>query len=203
MFILTKIADLVQIEPQDFDKHASLAIENNINAKYANRVIQKIGLCICIYDLLSSSEGLIGHGTGLVNVNVEFRMVVFRPFKHEVMLGKISSATKDGINIQTDFFKDIFVPVENLPEGAMFNTAEQCFIWNTGEDTLYYDNHEIVRFRVVNEVWTDQAPTKATGDGEEIVKKSPYGIIASMEDSGMGPCLWWDDESGEDAQMSG
>jgi len=32
-------------------------------------VIQKIGLCICLYDLLSASEGLIGHGTGLVNVN--------------------------------------------------------------------------------------------------------------------------------------
>lgn len=65
----TKIADLVQITPEDFDKKASQAIEDNINLKYANRVIQKIGLCVCLYDLLSASEGLIGHGTGLVNVN--------------------------------------------------------------------------------------------------------------------------------------
>lgn len=33
------------------------------------QVIQKIGLCIGFYDLLESSDGLIGHGTGLVNVN--------------------------------------------------------------------------------------------------------------------------------------
>lgn len=33
------------------------------------KVIQKIGLCISFYDLLESSDGLIGHGTGLVNVN--------------------------------------------------------------------------------------------------------------------------------------
>lgn len=33
------------------------------------QVIQNIGLCICFYDLLWASEGLIGHGTGLVNVN--------------------------------------------------------------------------------------------------------------------------------------
>lgn len=65
----TKIADLVQIHPEDFSKDASQAIEDNINAKYANKVIQKIGLCICLYDLLSASEGLIGHGDGLVNVN--------------------------------------------------------------------------------------------------------------------------------------
>jgi DNA-directed RNA polymerase III subunit RPC8 len=65
----TKIADLVQIHPEDFSKDAAQAIEDNINAKYANKVIQKIGLCICLYDLLSASEGLIGHGDGLVNVN--------------------------------------------------------------------------------------------------------------------------------------
>ena len=67
----TKIADLVQIEPKDFpgNKPAFQAIEDNINAKYANKVIQKIGLCICLYDLLSASDGLIGNGTGLVSVN--------------------------------------------------------------------------------------------------------------------------------------
>lgn len=67
--IKTKIADLVEIAPEDFRKKSKAAIEDNINAKYANKVIQKIGLCICLYDLLWTSEGLIGHGTGLVNVN--------------------------------------------------------------------------------------------------------------------------------------
>lgn len=99
------------------------------------QVIQKIGLCICLYDLQWASEGLIGHGTGLVNVNgslqvlliwnrrlrnatAEFRMVVFRPFKGEVMIGRIRSSTPAGINLRTDFFDDIFVPFEELPEGA-------------------------------------------------------------------------------------
>lgn len=65
----TKISDLVQIAPAQFEKHSRVAIEDNLNAKYSNRVIQKVGLCICMYDLLWASEGLIGHGTGLVNVN--------------------------------------------------------------------------------------------------------------------------------------
>lgn len=33
------------------------------------QVIQNVGLCVGFYDLLESSDGLIGHGTGLVNVN--------------------------------------------------------------------------------------------------------------------------------------
>lgn len=87
------------------------------------QVIQKIGLCISFYDLLESSDGLIGHGTGLVNVNgrssamprisstfadsmpVKFRMIVFRPFKGEIMLGKIASGTEHGIkSVSTEQF---------------------------------------------------------------------------------------------------
>jgi DNA-directed RNA polymerase III subunit RPC8 len=45
-------------------------------------------------------------------------MVVFRPFKGEVMLGRIRSSTPAGINLRTDFFDDIFIPFEELPEGA-------------------------------------------------------------------------------------
>lgn len=65
----TTIEDLIQIAPQDFDKPSAQAIKDAINAKYSNKIIQKVGLCLCMWDLLKASEGLIGHGTGLVNVN--------------------------------------------------------------------------------------------------------------------------------------
>lgn len=35
------------------------------------QVIPKVGLCICMYDLLKASDGLIGNGNGNVNVNGE------------------------------------------------------------------------------------------------------------------------------------
>ncbi|GJC99610.1 RNA polymerase III subunit Rpc25 [Colletotrichum higginsianum] len=159
MFILTKIADLVEIAPEDFRKKSVAAIEDNINAKYANKVIQKIGLCICLYDLLWTSEGLIGHGTGLVNVNgVPPPFTTTRqdelPFKGEVMFGRIRSSTPAGINLRTDFFDDIFIPFDELPEGAEL----YLWIWNIEGDRLFYDNHEMVRFQVIDEEWHDQTP---------------------------------------------
>ena len=33
------------------------------------QVIQRIGLCICVFDILEASDGRIGQGTGIVNVN--------------------------------------------------------------------------------------------------------------------------------------
>jgi DNA-directed RNA polymerase III subunit RPC8 len=81
-------------------------------------VVQKIGLCICLWDILWTSEGLIGQGDGLVNVNgmhwsitlsvsvltgfaVEFRMVVFRPFKGEVIVARIADQSAEGIHRQS------------------------------------------------------------------------------------------------------
>ena len=65
----TTIEDLIQIKPQDFEKPSAQAIKDAINDKYANKIVPNVGLCICLWDLLSATEGLIGHGTGLVNVN--------------------------------------------------------------------------------------------------------------------------------------
>jgi DNA-directed RNA polymerase III subunit RPC8 len=84
----TTISDLVQIPPVEFYKRSLHAVEDKINEKYSNKVfllfaniqwkflrsdcqkiVQKVGLCVCLYDLLKVSDGLIGHGSGNVNVN--------------------------------------------------------------------------------------------------------------------------------------
>ncbi|KAJ9669336.1 DNA-directed RNA polymerase III complex subunit Rpc25 [Coniosporium apollinis] len=169
MYILTTISDLIQITPEDFEKPSIHALTDNINAKYANKIIQKIGLCICLYDILSSSEGLIGHGTGIVNVNVEFRLVVFRPFKGEILQGRIESSSEAGIN--------------------------RCFVWTTEEGTEYFfDNNETVRFRVEAETWHDalpQGPTRRDQDMEGEKREPLYCLVGSMQQGGLGPLLWW------------
>lgn len=93
------------------------------------KIIQEVGLCICFWDLLKASDGLIGHGEGKVHVKglqtppdvkiidgrlttypATFRLVVFRPFKGEILEGKITSATPKGMTITMEFFDDIFIP---------------------------------------------------------------------------------------------
>ncbi|KAM0320946.1 hypothetical protein ACHAO8_000240 [Botrytis cinerea] len=83
-----------------------------------------------------------------------------------------------------------------LPEGSHFNHNEQVFVWETEEGTqLYFDNQETVRFRIDSEQWNDQAPLgpeKQDDSEESRVIEAPYKIVASMEEVGLGPCLWWD-----------
>lgn len=118
MFILTKFQDLVQIAPHEFYKKSRDIIEDKINEKYANKVVQRVGLCVCMWDLTKCSEGLIGFGSGNVNVDVEFRMIVFRPFKGEILAARIKQNTPTGIVLSTEFFDDIFVPETMLFENC-------------------------------------------------------------------------------------
>ncbi|KAK3897863.1 RNA polymerase III subunit Rpc25-domain-containing protein [Staphylotrichum tortipilum] len=204
MFILTKIADLVQIAPDDFRKQSHVAIEDNINTKYANKVVQKIGLCVCLWDILWTSEGLIGQGDGMVNVNIEFRVVVFRPFKGEVIAARIADQSSEGIHLATDFFDNIFIPWTELPEGSEFEPSDSLWVWKDEDQVMYFDNNEMVRFKVLSEEWHDQTPSKpveaaegagggATDEGVPApISRPPYQIVGSMSGPGLGCCLWWE-----------
>ncbi|EXJ56799.1 DNA-directed RNA polymerase III subunit RPC8 [Cladophialophora yegresii CBS 114405] len=192
MFILTTFEDLVQIPPHGLvnNKITRQDLEDRINEKYSNKVVQKVGLCICMYDLVKASDGLIGHGTGNVNVNVQFRMIVFRPFKNEIVTGRITKCTAEGIRISVRFFDDIFVPSTMLFDGCYYDADEQTWIWHTepeNEDEeandLFLDVGDTVNFRIESESWHDQAPAapKVRRPGEpapesETEYKPPYSI---------------------------
>ncbi|KAK4218784.1 DNA-directed RNA polymerase III subunit rpc25 [Rhypophila decipiens] len=201
MFFLSKIADVIQIHPEKFNMRSEDALHENINTKYANKVIQGLGLCISLWDICWASEGLCDVYTGLCNVNVEFRMVVFRPFEGEVLQARIVSQTEEGIHLTVGFFDDIFVPGSELADGAQFrpdpdSNGKATWVVDLEEDDekLYYDNHEMVHFSVLSEEWHDQTPTgpvEAEADPADQQLLPPYKIIGTMNAPGLGVCLWW------------
>lgn len=64
MFTLTKISDLIRLDPNEFSTPIAEAMEDEINKKFANRVIHNVGLCICLYDILTFEDGLTKNGDG-------------------------------------------------------------------------------------------------------------------------------------------
>lgn len=72
---------------------------------------------------------------------------------------------------------------------------DNCWVWRTDDAELFFDNQETVRFRVEEEHWHDQIPERQEAPDVEqspMEPQSPYKIVATMEDAGLGPCLWWD-----------
>jgi len=142
-----------------------------------------VGLCVALWDLLSATEGLIGHGTGLVNINAEFRLAVFRPFRGEIIYGRIKTSTPEGIVIDLDFTSEVFVPYQNLFENSRFEKSENVWVWNSDGTELFLDKGEPVLFRVEQEEWIDQRPTieQRNEQGEVVDERgTAWRVIVSI-----------------------
>jgi DNA-directed RNA polymerase III subunit RPC8 len=99
-------------------------------------VISKCGVCIGIFDILTADDPVIYPSEGSCHQQVQFRLIVFRPIIGEVITGKLSECSEDGIHVSLDFFDDIFVPSSLLPTPSEWRSNGRdrpVWIWRVGE----------------------------------------------------------------------
>lgn len=77
MFLLSRFSDIISIHPSNFWKPTKEALAEEIHKKYANKVIQNIGLAICVYDFLKIGEGIIKYGDGSSYMNGKYKSAHF------------------------------------------------------------------------------------------------------------------------------
>ncbi|KAJ1819322.1 DNA-directed RNA polymerase III complex subunit Rpc25 [Coemansia sp. RSA 2599] len=194
MFVLVVLRDTLKIVPADFRKARETALKDEINSKYANRVLHDIGLCILAHDILEIDEGYVQHSEGWIWVKVTFRMIVFRPFREEILLGRIRSSSESGIQVSMGFFDDINIPAECMPSGSEYDQNEGVWVWRYDDNALYMDLDEPIRFSVVDSKFLDVSPPRPTKDDEEgtsMARQSPYSLTGSIAQSGLGLLSWW------------
>lgn len=220
MFVLSDIEDTISVHPSAFGQPSLASISDQINIKYANKILVDVGLCISLFDILSCSEGKVRFGDGCLYYHVTFRLIVFRPFTQEVLTGKIKSSDESGIRITMGFFDDIYVPAHLIPKPCAFDHQERAWFWlyearteqiaadpllSQQDERMYLDNGEVVRFTVESEAFYDAEPGPSGGkDSGEAASaalhhnqhtaketKPHYSITASIEGSGLGLVSWW------------
>jgi DNA-directed RNA polymerase subunit E'/Rpb7 len=97
MFVLVQIRDTIKVPPCHFGKDPLTALTDEIHKKYSNRVIANTGLCICVYDIESYGDPLLYPGDAATHTLCVFRLVVFRPFRGEILLGKVTTQDRTGL----------------------------------------------------------------------------------------------------------
>lgn len=99
MFLVATLNDTVSIAPHHFNEQLSSIVAEEIDRKLANTIFQELGLCICLYDILSMGDCILLPSDANFHIKVKFRYVVFRPYIDEILVGKIRSSSKDGITV--------------------------------------------------------------------------------------------------------
>ncbi|XP_053953345.1 DNA-directed RNA polymerase III subunit RPC8 isoform X2 [Anastrepha ludens] len=226
MFVLAELKDTIRIAPDQFHLKLVEAIRDEINRKLANKVLLNLGLCIALKDIVSLKDSIILPGDGASHTEVLFRYIVFRPAIGSVLTGKIRSCSREGVHVTLGFFDDILIPPSALQHPSRFEEAEQAWVWeypleDGAKHDLFMDIGEPIKFRVSREIFeesspigppktdTQQASTSAVASAaaaastQQTEVKTPYRIVAAINESGLGVLSWWDQQNENDEDGEG
>ncbi|KAM9984544.1 hypothetical protein ACTFIY_008984 [Dictyostelium cf. discoideum] len=221
MFHLITIEDKVRIAPSQFNNEVQ-TIEDEIEKKYTSKVVLNAGLFVALYDILGTGDSYVHSGDGGAHLMVRFRMVVFKPFKGEVLEGVIKKSSRESIQISLGFFHEIYLNPIELPNPSNYNQEEGLWYWEWNENQLFFEDGGRVRFKIdqveFNPEISQPAPspknvnTEAMDsyslreykekqiENENLLKqvKSPLILKVSMREAGLGMVSWWTNQSGGD-----
>eukprot|EP00658_Telonema_sp_P-2_P034719 TRINITY_DN25340_c0_g1_i2.p1 TRINITY_DN25340_c0_g1~~TRINITY_DN25340_c0_g1_i2.p1 ORF type:complete len:221 (-),score=48.01 TRINITY_DN25340_c0_g1_i2:202-864(-) len=216
MFVLVERSDALSI-PANMLQHDYVDVLNNIlSNKYAGKVLLGEGLCIGIYDIVEMGDAYVFPGKGEPTVKVNFRIVVFRPFVGEVIVGTISQVKEEGIVVSLGFSEDVFVPASFLPEPSEFSCDDPQehdhpragWFWvyenedeegNKEEMRFWADVNDKVRLRVHSVHFQEDKESIKSSVSSAIKLMGSCGsaeramhVVGKLNEVGLGPTHWWD-----------
>lgn len=94
MFNVCTVENKLRVKPSELGKATLEAVTAEIQRTYIDKVLPKLGLVITLFDILDISEGFVFPSDGGVHFDTKFRLVVFKPFVGQVLVGRLKSCDK-------------------------------------------------------------------------------------------------------------
>lgn len=158
------VADTICIPPYMFVQPTLTSVHSEIEAKFPNRVLMDAGLVVCRYgDALEVGDGVLVAGDGAAHHEVVFRLVVFRPFVEEVLVGTVAESTEEGIRVSLGFFEDVFIPGSRMQRPSYFDKESGLWIWTP----KYGDDQDAGDGGDTSGVKTEESGVEQDGSGED------------------------------------
>lgn len=143
------------------------------------QVLSSQGLCIALHGLDSVGPPIIYGLDGAAHIRVQFRLILFRPFASEVVMGKIKACDATGILVSVDFFDHIFVPASELQYPSHFDRAEGLWVWRYQGHDLFMDLEEDIRVRITGVKFEQQKGGPSLTE-EELAVMAPGSAAGTL-----------------------
>ncbi|RLN34371.1 DNA-directed RNA polymerase III subunit rpc8 isoform X1 [Panicum miliaceum] len=186
MFSLSLIQHDLPMPPHLLSRPLLDAIKAELERLFPDKVIANLGLCVFVYDIRSVQGG------------VSFRLLMFKPFNGEVLVGRISGYDDKGLQVSLDFFNDICIPGHLMQFGTVRAPDGRWMLKSGDDDELYLDLDDEIRFLVSSTKYLPIPIEQKEGDPPF----APMQIVGSIKGDGLGLVAWWAaDEEGEEAEQ--
>ncbi|KAK9665652.1 hypothetical protein RND81_14G126500 [Saponaria officinalis] len=192
MFFLSQLEHKLRLPPHKLDTPLEEAIIDELQTIFLDKVILKLGLCISIYDIKSIDGGFVFPNDGAPTYTVVFRMIMFRPYVSEIIIGKIIESDSKGLRLSLGFFDDIYIPSYALPHSShLIHDPEDPKLkkweWHLSDEEKFIIEGDEVRFRVI----AVDYPSIPLEQEEGSKAFAPMVVAGEMNMDGLGPVGWW------------
>lgn len=132
--------------PQTFGPKLRAALIRKLNQEVEGSCSGQHGYIIMVTSVDEISPGYIRDGTAMVSYEVQYKAVVFRPFRNEVLDAVVTTVSKQGFFAEAGPLQ-MFVAASNMPSNLVFEAAATPQKFQS-EDGIRIQQGDLVRLKI-------------------------------------------------------
>jgi DNA-directed RNA polymerase subunit E' len=141
MYKILTLKDKVKVPPSRFNLELKDAVKSSLEDRWEGLIDKVLGVTLAVMDIGEVGEGKILPGDGAIHYPVEFKLLVYYPEMHEVVIGNVIDVTEFGVFIRmgpldgmihVSQIMDDFVSYD--PKNMIFSGKESKRIIKDGDD---------------------------------------------------------------------
>lgn len=179
MYKMLDVQDTVRVDPTKFDMDLEDSIVESLKEEYEGTLNPDIGIILSIEDISEVGEGRIIPEDGAAYYPARFKMLIFEPQNHEVVLGEVVDITEFGAFVRIGPI-DALVHVSQVMDDYV-NYDEKHDSLEGKELGKTLKNNDLVRSRIISVSYS---------------KENKVGL--TMKQPGLGAIKWIEEEEEEE-----
>ncbi len=145
MFEIVKVKDTVRIPPEKFGKQMKKALVNLAQEEYEGLLDEDLGVIVAVINAKKTGEGKVVLGDGAAYYEAEIEMLVFKPYMHEVVEGKVTEITEFGAFVNIGPVEGLIHVSQIMDEYLNYDSKNAMFIGKNSKKKLKVDDRVLAR----------------------------------------------------------
>uniref|UniRef100_A0AC35TIZ0 DNA-directed RNA polymerase II subunit RPB7 n=1 Tax=Rhabditophanes sp. KR3021 TaxID=114890 RepID=A0AC35TIZ0_9BILA len=148
MFFHLTLEHEISLHPKYFGPKLMDTVKDKLFNEVEGTCTGKYGFVISVTFIDAIGHGMIQPGRGLVNYNVKYKAIVFRPFKNQVMDAVVSQINKVGIFCDVGPLS-IFISQHCIPQDLKYETINEVPCFKNDDETMVIKPDDEIRVKLI------------------------------------------------------
>lgn len=154
MYEITLIKDKVRVPPEKLNLPTEQAVKEALADKYESTVIPDVGVALVVTSVEEIGEGKILPGDAGVHYTVKFKMLIWKPFLHELVVGEVVDNAEFGSFVRIGPLDGLVHISQIMDDFVAYDAKNSVFSGKQTKKTL--KEGDVVWARIISISWKEQ-----------------------------------------------